>query len=314
MTVALPIIAALLLDRWLGEPRRYHPLVGFGRLAGIADRCLRRAGAPPRAQILLGALAWLLLVVPVSGLAFWAGRSLPVAGQLVLATAVLYFSVALRAMQEHARDVALPLIGEDLATARCRVGKIVSRDTGELDGGGVARAAVESVLENGNDAVIAPVFWFLVAGIPGVVAHRLANTLDACWGYRNERYLYFGRVAARADDLLNWLPARLCAALYCLCGDRRQGRACWRDQGAGTASPNAGIVMAAGAGSLGIRLGGAATYRGVQQWRPELGGGRDCRVDGQVNDIHRACALLARAAWLLAGLIAAVALIREVLR
>lgn len=294
---SLPLVGAALggalLDRACGEPRRYHPLVGFGRLAELAERSLRR-GAPGDAlgNRLRGLAAWLLIVVPPVLLAALACRALPLAG---LGDALLlWFALGTRSLGEHARAVAIPLAAGDLATARTRVGWLVSRDTTDLDATGVATAAVESVLENGNDAVFGAWFWFFVAGGPGALLFRLANTLDAMWGYRDARRRYFGWAAARLDDALNFVPARLTALTYVLLGRSRPALHCWRTQAGAWSSPNAGPVMAAGAGALGVRLGGAARYHGHIEQRPPLGAG----AAPAAAHIQRAVALVERGQWL----------------
>jgi len=283
--------AGVLLDRLLGEPRRFHPLVGFGRLADAAERALRR-GAPGDAlgNRLRGLAAWAAIVLPFAALAWSAGRKLG----WPLDALLLWLTLGGRSLADHARAIAAPLAAGDLAAARTQVGMIVSRDTSQLDAEGVAKAGVESVLENGNDAVFGALFWFAIAGGAGAVLFRLGNTLDAMWGYKDERRLHFGWAAARIDDALNFIPARLTALTYALLGRTAQALACWRAQAAAWGSPNAGPVMASGAGALGVRLGGAATYHGAVEERPPLGAG--AAPGGP--DILRAVALVERGTWL----------------
>lgn len=294
--IALKILLALLLDAVCGEPRRWHPLVGFGWLVDKVEALLRRESHSARRQLVAGAGGWLLLALLPSGLLWWLLRAVSGWPLMAAEVLVLYLSIGNRSLAEHVRAVAIPLMSGDLMTARHRVAMIVSRDTTALNEVGIVRATTESLLENGSDAILAPLFWFAVAGAPGALLYRLANTLDARWGYRSSKYLQFGRAAARLDDLLNWIPARLCALSYGLVGRLPAALRCWRTQAARAASPNAGPVMAAGAGALGIRLGGAACYHGVQEWRPILGCGRD----PEVVDIRRALHLLWRAValWL----------------
>ncbi|MCQ4296359.1 adenosylcobinamide-phosphate synthase CbiB [Pseudomonas stutzeri] len=270
MSLFLLVAAALLVDALLGEPKRAHPLVAFGRLA---DRLEQHFNGPAaRGWRSHGVTAWCLAVLPLTLLA-WLLSLLPSIGWLV-EIVLLYLALGLRSLGEHALPVAQALWRHDLPEARRRVGCIVSRDTTQLDEEGVARAATESVLENGSDAVFAALFWFIVAGAPGVVLYRLSNTLDAMWGYRNERFERFGWAAARIDDVLNYVPARLVALTYALLGRTRRALRCWRTQAPLWDSPNAGPVMAAGAGALGVVLGGAAIYHGEVHARPELGRGQ----------------------------------------
>ncbi len=270
MSLFLTISAALLLDALLGEPKRAHPLVAFGHLADRLEQHFN--GAAARGWRSHGMTAWCLAVLPLTVLA-WLLSLLPGIGWLV-EIVLLYLALGLRSLGEHALPVAQALWRHDLPEARRRVGWIVSRDTTQLDEEGVARAATESVLENGSDAVFAALFWFIVAGAPGVVLYRLSNTLDAMWGYRNARFERFGWAAARIDDVLNYLPARLVALTYALLGRTRRALRCWRTQAPLWDSPNAGPVMASGAGALGVVLGGAAIYHGEVHARPELGRGQ----------------------------------------
>jgi adenosylcobinamide-phosphate synthase len=283
---AMPLAAlsAVLLDRLLGEVSHFHPLVGFGNLAAAIEKRLNL-----RSQA-SGMLAWILVVGPWVALAFWLRPQAPFAIDIVL----LYFALGAQSLCEHAEAIAKPLREGHLEAARQRVSWIVSRETSALDGSGVAKAGVESVLENGNDAIFGTLFWFALLGGPGAVLFRLANTLDAMWGYRTERYNLFGRFAARFDDALNFIPARLTALTYALLGHTRTALACWRTQAPAWDSPNAGPVMAAGAGSLGVLLGGTAIYHGHEESRPPLGVG----PAPVAEDLNRAINLIQRSLWL----------------
>ncbi|WP_321961204.1 adenosylcobinamide-phosphate synthase CbiB [Paraburkholderia sp. J7] len=274
MMLTLPVTAALAVagvavDRWLGEPRRAHPLVAFGRYANRIEARLNtgRRGRP------LGLLAWLAAVAPPVIVAALFCALLPWPLAWALHVALLWFALGARSLTEHIAPIGAALARRDLAAARELTGRIVSRDTAGADATALSRAAVESALENGNDAIFGALFWFAIAGGPGALAFRLANTLDAMWGYRTPRFLRFGWAAARIDDVLNWIPARLTAASYALLGDTRMALRCWREQAHRWESPNAGPVMAAGAGSLNVLLGGAAVYHGTLEERPALGAG-----------------------------------------
>ena len=285
MTTGLLCMSAVFLDALWGEPRRAHPLVGFGRVARKLESVLYRDSR------ISGGFAVAVLLLPPTAAAAMLER-LP--GSWLFSVLALYWAIGWRSLGEHARRVHEALLADDLPAARRAVGHLVSRDPASLDATGVAGAAVESVLENGNDALFGALFWFALAGAPGVVLYRLANTLDAMWGYRNPRYRRFGWAAARFDDVMNLLPARLTALSYALAGNGRQALRCARAQGQTWKSPNAGLVMASGAGSLALTLGGAAAYHGTVEHRPALG-------DGPVptaHDIPRALHLIRNALWI----------------
>ncbi|GGJ90369.1 adenosylcobinamide-phosphate synthase CbiB [Pseudomonas matsuisoli] len=295
MSLGIAVAAGVALDIALGEPRRRHPLVIFGGWANSLERRFNggvTSGEPGRGWRSHGVSAWCLAVIPLT-LVVWLLSLVPYFGAVV-EVACLYFALGLRSLTEHLLPVAQALRLGQLDEARRLVGRVVSRDTTALDEEGVARAATESVLENGSDAIFAALFWFAVAGAPGVVLYRLSNTLDAMWGYRNPRYERFGWAAARIDDVLNLIPARLVALTYSVCGRFRGGLACWLRQGHRWDSPNAGPVMAAGAGALGVTLGGVAIYHGELHVRPALGEGPAPRA----RDIERAINIV----WLGVGL------------
>lgn len=297
------LVTGVVLDLLLGEARRWHPLVAFGRIGSTIERHLNCG----RHRICSGVLAWSVAVLPPTLLAYvvltWLALD-PVHGHAAhyapycLHAALLYFSLGLRSLHDHAAPIQRALRANDLPAARAATACIVSRDTEQADASALAKAGVESVLENGNDAVFGTLFWFLIAGGPGALMFRLANTLDAMWGYRTPRYQAFGKMAARIDDGLNWLPARLTALSYTLLGDTRLAWQCWRRQAPHWSSPNAGPVMAAGAGALGVALGGSATYHGVIEQRPALGGDRAAIAE----DIGRAYNLVAATTALWLGL------------
>lgn len=285
---AFVAVGAVLLDRWLGEPPRLHPLVGFGRMASVLESRFNSVAHTPLRQRLCGVVAVALLLSPLTLMCVLAAK-VPVLDAL-LAILLLYLTLGGQSLTEHARRVAIALRANNLDSARLHVSYMVSRDTGAMQSHDVARATVESVLENGNDAVFGTLFWFMIAGAPGAVLYRLANTLDAMWGYRTPRYLYFGWAAARFDDVMNFIPARLTALTYATLGHAAGALRCWRVQGRLWESPNAGPVMAAGAGALGIQLGGPAFYHGVRKERPALGTGLPAATD----DIERAVQLVWR--------------------
>lgn len=297
VAIAMLLMLGVGLDWRLGEATRWHPLVGFGKLAQRIEKKWNRRTWFASRRYLLGACAWLVVVMPIVLLA-WCTTSwlagVDAMAAMMLHALLLYFSVGLRSLREHTLPIAQALADHDLPVARILTARIVSRDTTHAQEAELARAGVESLLENGNDAVFGTLFWFVIAGGPGALLFRLANTLDAMWGYRSTRFLQFGCVAARIDDGLNFIPARLTALSYVLLGQSKSAWQCWRTQAPAWDSPNAGPVMAAGAGALGISLGGSAIYAGEIEQRPQLG----CGPAACGSDIARAWRLVAKTTWL----------------
>lgn len=290
LSTALSACVAVLLDHGLGEPRRWHPLVGFGWLAHRVERmCYGAARVTSRRRRMRGILAVILLVIPLAAIGF-ALSTLPYAG-MGFSVLTLYLALGHRSLQEHAQRVEAALNAGNEVQARALAGHMVSRDAATLD---IPLAVTESVLENGNDGVFGALFWFAIGGAAGALVYRLVNTLDAMWGYRNQHYQAFGWAAARLDDSLNYIPARLTALTYAMLGHTRSALVCWRDQVAAWDSPNAGPVMAAGAGALHIRIGGPACYQGQWHQRPILG----CGEAPTADTIERALALIRVGVWL----------------
>jgi adenosylcobinamide-phosphate synthase len=272
------------LDAVLGDPRRRHPVAGFGVLAQRAEAAIY---APSRGRGMLYAGALVAAAAVAGELA--ARTGLRRAGVLA---AVTWASLGGRSLTREATRLAGELEAGDLGAARARLPCLCGRDPQHLDGPAMTRATVESVAENTSDAVVGALLWGAVAGPGGVMAYRAANTLDAMVGHRSARYADFGWGAAKLDDALNWPAARLAAILTALCAAVVGGGpvATWqvvRRDGAGHPSPNAGRVEAAFAGALGVRLGGPLTYGGVAEVRPRMGDG----AAPGTADIHRAARL-----------------------
>ncbi|MFT6915731.1 MAG: adenosylcobinamide-phosphate synthase [Motiliproteus sp.] len=204
-----------------------------------------------------------------------------------LEAGLLYLTIGHRSLWDHSRPISAALAQQDEGLARQHTAMMVSRDPEALD---IEVSAIESVLENGNDALFGALFWFVIAGGVGALFYRLVNTLDAMWGYRTARYNDFGWAAAKLDDLLSYLPARCTAISYALLSNPKMAFQCWREQAAAHACPNGGPVIAAGAGGLGVILGGPTRYQGVWHDKPLLGKGRPPNA----LDIDRAMRLVTR--------------------
>ncbi|WP_111978666.1 cobalamin biosynthesis protein CobD/CbiB [Algibacillus agarilyticus] len=302
--LGITLLIALTLDYYLGEPKRFHYLVGFGYIASWFERHLNTKPNAPldtpflqkaetetlkrtlknkldTTSAMKGAIAWLLLVLPLPVLYLYFITPLAWYWQLPFDALVLYCALGLTSLNQHAMQVYLPLHNGDINTARHYTSYLVSRNTDALTAHEMSRATVESMLENGHDAVIASLFYFVIGGAPLVIVHRLANTLDAMWGYKNARYRSFGYAAARLDDALGFASGKCCTLLYSLQGTFRL---CLKNafiQGNQYKSHNGGWVMAAGATAMQRTLGGSAIYHGKTHLSPTLGGGKPI----EVNDI-----------------------------
>jgi adenosylcobinamide-phosphate synthase len=291
LTLSRPLVSAAGLalgygaDRLFGDPRRFHPVAGFGRLATAVERLTygdRRCNGVLHTVALVGGTV-------VLGLALERLGHRHPALDLLTTGAATWAVLGGRSLQREALIVEQQLSEDDLAAARLRIRNLVGRDPTGLNEAEIARACVESVAENTSDAVIAPLCWGAVAGVPGLLGYRAVNTLDAMVGHRSLRYGKFGWASARLDDAANWLPARLAALLTVACAPVVAGssgsawRATWHDA-RHHPSPNAGVVEAAFAGALGVRLGGRNIYSGQVEDRGTLGDGREVRT----SDISRA--------------------------
>ena len=287
MLQLLTIPLSLAFDRILGEPSSLHPLVGYGAIVDRIEKALNHGDT----KISKGFLAWTLAVIPIVFITWIVDQLL---GGWWMSILCGYLAIGWQSLRQHGQWVEQALLSGDIETARTKLSWIVSRDTSSLNEEEISRGCIESLLENGSDAIFAPLFWLAIGGAPAVVLYRLCNTLDAMWGYRNDRYEQFGKFSARTDDVLNLIPARLTAFSYALTGNFMGAMKAWRAQVGQWYSPNAGVVMATGAGALSISLGGNATYHGKQKSRPTLGFGSAPKA----KDLSRALILIDRCVYL----------------
>ncbi|WP_155375501.1 cobalamin biosynthesis protein [Catellatospora vulcania] len=287
---ALGLLAGVALDAALGDPRRLHPVAGFGNFAKVVERYTyadsRRAGA---------VFTTLAVGVPVAAavLAQRATRGRPVLRTLLVAAGT-WAVLGGRSLRREGGLMAGALERGDLPAARARLSHLCGRDPSTLDEKELARATVESIAENSSDAEVAPLVWGALAGLPGLIGYRAVNTLDAMVGHRSPRYARFGTASARLDDAANLLPSRLTAALTTasaplVAGSPARTARIWRRDGRAHPSPNSGQCESAFAGALEVRLGGTNVYFGRSETRPTLGDG----PGPLTRDIRRAATLSA---------------------
>ncbi|MHB9052577.1 MAG: adenosylcobinamide-phosphate synthase CbiB [Thermoleophilia bacterium] len=292
------------LDLVLGEPpNRWHPVCWLGKAVDLADWVAPGRERGCRTQRLSGAATALLFPAGTFLLTRKFLRALPRPFADLAEVALISTTVAARSLFEHAGRVEDGLM-LGLEEGRREAGKMVGRDTDSLDEAAVIRAAVESVAENANDGVIAPLFYGLIGGAPLALAYKMVNTLDSMLGYRSEQYLFFGWMSARLDDAAGYIPARLTAlsavVLSPLVGGSASGAiAVWRRDAWLHDSPNAGVCESAYAGALGVCLGGTSTYDGKPVDKPLIGAGQR---PPEVQDIDRAARLMVASAGLVLAL------------
>lgn len=260
----LSFILALLFEFLIGDPmHRWHPVAAFGRWASFVESITYQH------RITHGVIAWLITVLtPLTFIYFlhqWCWLYEPLG---ILFDALLIWScIGWKSLLEHVGEVFASI---DMNTARAKISRIVSRDTTHMDREDIHRAALESLSENASDSVVAPLFMLIILGPVGIIFYRMCNTLDAMWGYKNVNYYYFGRFAARVDDVLNWVPARLTAAFYLILAQIKP-KACMIKEAREHVSINSGWPETALAYALGIRLGGPVKRFGRWHDRPWMG-------------------------------------------
>lgn len=299
MTVVYAALCGFVIDLLLGDPAWMpHPVVLMGRCISVLEKSLRRIfPKTPKGELAGGVI--LAAVLPLgtltfTGLCVWGlGLVHPVLG-FALQVLWCWQALAAKGLRQESENVRRALDTGTLDDARKAVSRIVGRDTTALSREGVIRAAVETVAENFSDGVVAPMFWMLIGGAPLALAYKAVNTMDSMVGYKNDRYLYFGRAAAKLDDAANWLPSRLAALLLVavapLTGQNaKRAFAIWRRDRRKHASPNSAQTESAMAGALGVRLAGPASYFGKVHQKPWIG---DDTRSIEPRDITRAGRML----------------------
>lgn len=299
------ILSAFVLDLLLGDPRIIpHPVVLIGKMITFVEDSVRIFAMGKEAELWYGAK--LAVVVPVIAFVVTLGvihlaHSVNYMAGWIAAVYLGYTTIAARSLYSESWKVAKLLSTGNIQEAREALSSLVGRDTHNLDERGITRALVETVAENASDGVIAPLFYLAVGGPPLAMAYKAVNTLDSMVGYKNERYLYFGRASARLDDIANYIPARITAILLVFAAFilRKDWRDAWRimlRDGRNHPSPNSGYPEAAVAGALGRRLGGLSYYGGTPSNKPFIG---DDAGDFQIGDIRKAGRLMITSAALM---------------
>jgi len=307
------MLLALVIDAGLGWPaaihvRVGHPVMWMGALISVLDRCFNRENASEATRRVAGIFAAIAVISLVAGVGWACSSIMPEGWMGLILTALLAWPlVAARSMHNHVVAVARPLMACDLPAARQAVSLIVGRDPSQLDAAGIGRAATESLAENTSDGIVAPLFWGVILGLPGIAAYKAINTLDSMIGHRTARHEAFGWAAARIDDVANLIPARLTGLLFAAVSVRpRVALAIMLRDARHHRSPNAGWPEAAMAGALGIRLSGPRIYAGHLAQEPWVNA---AAPDPAPADLNRALALYRTAMLVLAAGLALLALL-----
>lgn len=274
-------IIAFLIDTIIGDPRtKYHPVVLMGKLIALLEHCFYRADDSDNKKFVMGimlVIITLLISYEVAAAIMMLSYQIPFSwGSAAVGGLLLSFTISPNSLAKAGKGIYALLIMGELTEAREKVGWIVGRDTKDLDDAEIARATIETIAENTVDGIIAPLFFFVLGGVPLAVLYRAANTMDSMIGYKNKKYLYFGRGAAKLDDVLNYIPARITAMLFLFSAlilgfDYRNAYRIMQRDAAKHPSPNGGYAEATMAGALHIRLGGMNSYFGRKSFRAYMG-------------------------------------------
>ena len=274
-------VAAFLIDALIGDPRsKYHPVVLMGNLISFLEKILRRDSDGYVKKICMGGILVTTVLLVSYGVGVLITLLASLTGSLTIKifveALVLSFMISPRSLADAGRELYFLLENGNIIEARRKVGWIVGRDTAHLNEGEIVRATVETVSENTVDGIISPLFYFAIGGLPLAIAYRAVNTMDSMLGYKNEKYFYFGRVAARLDDVANFIPARITALLFIIAAfilhlDYKNAFDMMKRDAAKHPSPNGGYAEATVAGALNIQLGGINSYFGVPSFRAYMG-------------------------------------------
>ncbi len=292
MELALTVFLAYIIDCIIGDPyTKFHPVALMGKLIDILDKLLRKDDSEEPAKLVCGFILVIIVLAVCSGLTYFIIYimdifQVPFWINIFIQAIILSFMISPKSLAKAGNEIYDELAKNDLEGARKKVNYIVSRDANQMDEKDITRAAVETVAENTVDGIISPLFFFFIGGLPLAVLYRAANTMDAMIGYKNKKYLYFGRAAARIDDVLNFIPARITgilliiSAAFCKFDYKNAWKMMMRDAKKHP-SPNGGYSEATVAGALGIRLGGINYYFGRQTFRAFMG-----EPTNQLKSIH----------------------------